>query len=334
MGRGLAQKPMIVGVSHVLRGDCRNCIPRSLPWRESLGGEGDRGLDGNRSSTKSVNNEASVINGEPISVVHPSIVAENIMESRNTSSKEGGLSPISPDAPSYLKLVKDQRLLEKGRFLLIPIERILVGRLKNSCSSKEIMKDKAYAELEKCNEALQDLDKNSLVFDMRVKIETLQSRVMISTVSIVGSFLKRRSGLTMSRLYPPFILNSKASNLKGRDFEIQLLQKVDSLRQDRAAVVARVISNEAIKLIRSDEMSVLISRLVKASIIHGRCPVFAEVAELNKPFVLEKMLGYRPSSEDEYDRAANHLADASYPFLAELTDNHHASVDHLLSKKP
>ncbi|GKE14772.1 hypothetical protein Tco_1422349 [Tanacetum coccineum] len=30
-------------VSHVLRGDCRNCIPHSLPWRESLGGEGDRG---------------------------------------------------------------------------------------------------------------------------------------------------------------------------------------------------------------------------------------------------------------------------------------------------
>ncbi|GJZ99330.1 hypothetical protein Tco_0671881 [Tanacetum coccineum] len=41
---------------------------------------------------------------------------------------------------------------------------------------RDIKKDKAYAELEKkCNEALQDLDKNPLVSDMRVEIETLQS---------------------------------------------------------------------------------------------------------------------------------------------------------------
>ncbi|GKE82004.1 hypothetical protein Tco_1552004, partial [Tanacetum coccineum] len=32
---------MIVGASHVLRDDCKNCIPHSLPWRESFGGEGD-----------------------------------------------------------------------------------------------------------------------------------------------------------------------------------------------------------------------------------------------------------------------------------------------------
>ncbi|GJV65538.1 hypothetical protein Tco_1476366 [Tanacetum coccineum] len=36
-GRGLAQKLVNVEVSYDLRGDCRNCVPRSLPWRESLG---------------------------------------------------------------------------------------------------------------------------------------------------------------------------------------------------------------------------------------------------------------------------------------------------------
>ncbi|GJZ83589.1 hypothetical protein Tco_0648762 [Tanacetum coccineum] len=79
------------------------------------------------------------------------------------------------------------------------------------------------------------------------------------------------------------------------------LFKMDSLRQDRAAVVARVILDAAIKLIRSDEMGVLIARLVKASIIHGRCVAFEEVSELKKPFVLEEMPGYRPSSKEEYD---------------------------------
>ncbi|GJT69826.1 hypothetical protein Tco_1029112, partial [Tanacetum coccineum] len=46
------------------------------------------------------------------------------------------------------------------------------------------------------------------------------------------------------------------------------------------------------------------------------------------------MLGYRPSLKEEYDRAGNDLADASYPFLVELTADPHASVEQLLSKKP
>ncbi|GKG55148.1 hypothetical protein Tco_0563135, partial [Tanacetum coccineum] len=40
--------------------------------------------------------------------------------------------------------------------------------------ARELDKDRAYAELErKCNEALQDLDKNPLVSDMRVEIRAL-----------------------------------------------------------------------------------------------------------------------------------------------------------------
>ncbi|GJR37302.1 hypothetical protein Tco_1212986 [Tanacetum coccineum] len=136
----------------------------------------------------------------------------------------------------------------------------------DTMQEREIKKDKAYAKLEKkCNEAIQDLDKNPL--------------------------------------------------------------EVDSLRHDRAAVVSRVIPNAAMKLIRSDKMGVLIARLDKASIIYGRCTVFEEVAELNKPFVLEEMLGFRPSSNEEYDRAGNDLVDASYPFLAELTADPHACME-------
>nr|GEV69756.1 hypothetical protein [Tanacetum cinerariifolium] len=75
---------------------------------------------------------------------------------------------------------------------------------------------------------------------------------------------------------------------------------------------ARVISDAAMKLICSDEMGVLIARLGKASIIHDRCAVFEEVVELKKPFILEEMSGYHPSSKEEYGRAGNDLADASY----------------------
>ncbi|GJS98564.1 hypothetical protein Tco_0819734 [Tanacetum coccineum] len=151
---------------------------------------------------------------------------------------------------------------------------------------REIKRDKAYAELEKkCNEALQDLDKNPLVSDMRSKIETLHG------------------------------------------------QEIDSLRQDRAAIVSKVVPDAAMKLVYSDEMGVLV-RLVRATIIHGRCTAFKEVAKLKEPFILEKIPGYRTSSKDEYDRAGEDMANASYPFLSEFTSNPYASVEQLLSMKP
>ncbi|GJZ98453.1 hypothetical protein Tco_0670906 [Tanacetum coccineum] len=45
MGRGLAQRPVIVGVSHDLRGDSWGCVPQSLFWREDLDEDGERGFD-------------------------------------------------------------------------------------------------------------------------------------------------------------------------------------------------------------------------------------------------------------------------------------------------
>ncbi|GJY43339.1 hypothetical protein Tco_0431552 [Tanacetum coccineum] len=45
MGQGLAQRPVIVGVSHDLRGDSWGCVPRSLFWREDLDEDGERGFD-------------------------------------------------------------------------------------------------------------------------------------------------------------------------------------------------------------------------------------------------------------------------------------------------
>nr|GEY91505.1 hypothetical protein [Tanacetum cinerariifolium] len=92
--------------------------------------------------------------------------------------------------------------------------------------ARKLEKDRAYAELErKCNEALLDLDKNPLVDDIRTEIETLQGRV---------DGLHKRERLKFS--------------------EIQLLQEMDALKQDRASVVAKVVPDAATKLIRSDEM--------------------------------------------------------------------------------
>ncbi|GKB55096.1 hypothetical protein Tco_0905849 [Tanacetum coccineum] len=104
--------------------------------------------------------------------------------------------------------------------------------------------------------------------------------------------------------------------------------------KDRAAVVSKVVPDASMKFVHSDEMGVLIARLVRAAIIHGRCTAFEEVAKLKEPFILEKMPDYRTSSKDEYDRAREDMANASYPFLSEFTLNPYASVEHLLSMKP
>ncbi|GKB01124.1 hypothetical protein Tco_0829168 [Tanacetum coccineum] len=165
---------------------------------------------------------------------------------------------------------------------------------KTSCDvtrEREVEKDKAYAELErKCNEAL-DLGKKPLVLDMRVEI----------------------------RLYKGKLTESERERLKGS--ETQLLQEIDKLRQDKAMVVTKVIPHVAIKLIRNDEVGLLVARLVKAAMFCGRCTSFEEVAALKEPFTLDKMPGYRSSSD---------LATASYPFISEASTNLYAFLEELI----
>nr|GEU28900.1 hypothetical protein [Tanacetum cinerariifolium] len=104
------------------------------------------------------------------------------------------------------------------------------------------------------------------------------------------------------------------SKVKGLEFErerlktskTKLIQEVDGLRQDRAAVVQ------------------LFSMV---------CAALEEVATLKEPFKLKKMPGYRSFSKKEFDRADNDLANASYPFLAEVTTCPYAPLEVLLSKK-
>ncbi|GJT92611.1 hypothetical protein Tco_1081456 [Tanacetum coccineum] len=74
-------------------------------------------------------------------------------------------------------------------------------------------------------------------------------------------------------------------------FHVLNITEIDSLKQDRAAVVSKFIPNAAMKLIRNDDL-------------------------------------------EEYDRASDALANASYPFLAEYVANPYASLEQLLSKKP
>ncbi|GKC56474.1 hypothetical protein Tco_1084072 [Tanacetum coccineum] len=205
------------------------------------------GFDDNQRSLsmKYVNNKTPIIDAEPISTVLPSNVAENIIDSGNTSS-EGELPSVHPSTSSFPEKSK-----AAGK------RKLTADALREEFPSARELKDATNCHWvvahNKCNEALQDLDKNLLVSDMRSEIEALQG------------------------------------------------QEIDGLRQDKAAIVTKVVLDASMKLVHSDKMGVLVARLVKAAIIHGRCTTFEEVAKLKEPFILEKMPGYCTSSKEEYD---------------------------------
>ncbi|GJW46145.1 hypothetical protein Tco_0077791 [Tanacetum coccineum] len=170
-------------------------------------------------------------------------------------------------------------------------------------------KYKAYAKLDtKCNDALQDLEKNPLVLDLRVEIETLQGQVEKLHSEYSRLVLEDKNGLTMIRHSLSFF--------------------------PRVAVVPKVVPHIAMKLVYSDEMGILVARLVKKAIIHGRYTAFKEVTDQKEPFELEKMSGYSPLSKKELNQASDNVATASYPFLGKATADPYAPLEVLLSKKP
>ncbi|GKG54952.1 hypothetical protein Tco_0562939, partial [Tanacetum coccineum] len=75
-------------------------------------------------------------------------------------------------------------------------------------------------------------------------------------------------------------------------------------------------------------------KLVSASILFGRCQAFEEVARMKEPFDITKVKGYRSSYKQEYTRARNELATATFPFLTDVVVDPYSSVESLLSKKP
>ncbi|GKC92814.1 hypothetical protein Tco_1158256 [Tanacetum coccineum] len=148
---------------------------------------------------------------------------------------------------------------------------------------REVKRDKAYADLEnKCNEALQDLDKNPLVSDMRSKIKTLQGQV---------NGLHNEYGRLLLEERKWAIYQQTLSLLRGKD--------IDSLRQDKDAVVSKVVPDASINL-----------------------------------FIVMRWASLLLSLLDEYDQAREDMANASYPFLSEFTSNPYAFVEQLLSMKP
>ncbi|GKD24476.1 hypothetical protein Tco_1230690 [Tanacetum coccineum] len=240
-------------------------------------------------SIMSVNNEASVIDAEPLNFAPPSQFTENIMDSDDAPSEENARKvlpqaskasgdpsyPLDVDSDSdFHEFPSAKELKDSADYHWVvahvtpPSTHKLISTLakaRASCDAirvREKDKDKAYAELEKkCNDALQDLDKNPLVLDMHAENKTLQGQV---------------------------------DRLHGEYSRLILEEK-------KVVVVAKVVPHMATKLVHSDEMGLLVAWHAKAALFHGKSTTLEEVAALKEPFKLEKMPGYRPISKKEFD---------------------------------
>ncbi|GJX47381.1 hypothetical protein Tco_0272571 [Tanacetum coccineum] len=120
---------------------------------------------------------------------------------------------------------------------------------------------------------------------------------------------------------------------KSEVVEATFRREIKAVKCDRVEVVSKVVAYVAMELVHIDKMAMLVGKLVSSVIFYRRCVAFEEVANMKESFDLAKVKGYRPSYKKEYTKAGNDLANAIFPFLSEVKEDHFASVEILLSKK-
>nr|GEX92268.1 hypothetical protein [Tanacetum cinerariifolium] len=225
-------------------------------------------------SSKSVNNEAPVIGAKQLTSVHPSDFVKDVADSDDASAGDNENPLVGTSLPP---------LHEAGKKLISLDKRKLPSRVGDSLPKVQKM----------------------VAQTSKVAGEASDPPDVDSDPDIHGTSLTQE---LISALYKATALRDaiQARELK-KDKKLMLSWR----GSDRASVIAKVVSDAAIKLIRSDEIGMLVAKLVKASIIYGRWAAFGEVAKLKKAFVMEKMAGYCPSSKQECDQDGDDLANAS-----------------------
>ncbi|GKB07084.1 hypothetical protein Tco_0835317 [Tanacetum coccineum] len=300
------------------------------------------GFDDNQGSlsAKSVNNETPIIDAEPIYTVLPSNVADNIIDSSNASSDDE-LPPVHPSTSSFPEVGEKSKVagkrkltadaLREGSYHRARKAPVQVSKVAGDASTPlDVDSDPDIHEFPSARELKDAIDCHWVVAYVTPPSwkQHLRDISIEQLCDIHDRAYMRQSVNGLHNEYGRLLLEKRKcanyeqtlsilhAKVEGFEFErerlkaseIQVLQEIDSLRQDMAAIVSKVVPDAAMKLVHSDETGVLIARLIRAAIIHGRCTTFKEVAKFKEPFVLEKMPSYRTSSKDEYDRAREDMA--------------------------
>ncbi|GJS94844.1 hypothetical protein Tco_0801812 [Tanacetum coccineum] len=243
--------------------------------------------EGYSPSNRSVNNEAPIINVAPLNSAPPSHIAKKIGDSHDISVGED--------------IVGEAERLRKSSKVTVAVD---------VSDPIDVESDPDIHEFPFAKELKDSIDchfvvAHAVLDNMEIKKDKAYAKPERKCKEALQDLDKN-----------PLVLDMHA--------EIETLQ---GLKQDWATVLSKVVPDVAMKLIHSDEMGFLVAKLVKAAMFRGRCAAFEEVASLKDHFILEKMSGYHSSSKKEFDRASDGLANASYPFLAEVTADPYAHVE-------
>ncbi|GJU04925.1 hypothetical protein Tco_1121355 [Tanacetum coccineum] len=140
----------------------------------------------------------------------------------------------------------------------------VVEQMKEGCEVlkvKEKAKDKECDELKAKSETVMAHFNNNLVNVLRQKIVALSNEVKEH---------KAKSKVTT--------LEAEKERLEA--VEAALSQEVDAVKGDRVEVVSKAVPYIAIELVHSDELGMLVGKLVSSTVFYGRFTAFEEVAEM------------------------------------------------------
>nr|GFA90525.1 hypothetical protein [Tanacetum cinerariifolium] len=108
--------------------------------------------------------------------------------------------------------------------------------------------------------------------------------------------------------------------------EVSLHKEVRELKQDRRDVVSKVVPYAAMELLHSDELGMLVGKLVSFAITYG--------CDYEGAFDLSKAKGYHSSYQKDHTQASNDFANTTFPWLDKFVADAAALNETLLSKKP
>nr|GEX27289.1 hypothetical protein [Tanacetum cinerariifolium] len=226
-------------------------------------------------SVKSVNNKTPILDADPISVVLPANVVDNIIDSNSTSSDDE-LPPVHPPISSFPEARRAPVQVSKvNGDASTPLNVNSHPVIHEFPSAKELKDATNYHSVvphithPSWKQHLRDISIEQLC-DMHDRAYMCQA--------ILNNMLNSRTSELISALH-----KARASCDAIRERE-----EIHRLRQDRAVVVSKVVPDAAMKLVHSDEMGVLVARIVRAVVVHGRwgCdpPYFSPMKVLIRTF--------------------------------------------------
>ncbi|GJQ91865.1 hypothetical protein Tco_0003004 [Tanacetum coccineum] len=154
----------------------------------------------------------------------------------------------------------------------------VIDQIRAECDvmkEREKARDQDCEELKaKCEAAVADFDKNPTVNVFHEKIVSLSGEVKEHRANLDRMLLpsQKWAGYQVSlSMLESKVVSLEAEKVKLEAVEASLCQELQNAKLDRAKVVSKVVPYVAMELMNSDDMGRLVSKLVSASILFGRC---------------------------------------------------------------